>query len=106
MGNPNQPGFATPMYNAPAGGGNISTALNINKPTIVKNTAGSVVKAIVTVAGSAAGGIYDTSTGGASTGTQIAVLPNSVGAIDIEFPCLSGISVVPGSGQSVSISYE
>lgn len=66
-----------------------------------------MIRAVVTVAGSAAGGIYDcTATAAAITANQIAVLPNSVGPIDVSFPCLTGVFVVPGSGQQVSVSYE
>ena len=106
MGSPNAPAQATPMYAAPAGGGNVSTSLGISKTTVLKASAGAVIRAIVTVAGSA-GGIYDcTATAAAVTANQIAVLPNAVGPIDIEFPCLVGIFVVPGSGQQVAVSYE
>jgi hypothetical protein len=107
MGSPNQPSNATPSYSCPAGGGNVSTSLAISKTTVVKNSAGAVIRAIVTVAGSGAGGIYDcTATAAAVTANQIAVLPATVGPVDIEFPCMVGIFVVPGSGQQAAVSYQ
>ena len=107
MGNASQPSAATPTYPAPAGGGNIKTSLGVTGTSVIKLGAGSVIKALVTVAGSGAGGIYDcTATASAVTANQIAALPATAGPIDISFPCLVGIFVVTGSGQQVSLSYE
>jgi hypothetical protein len=106
-GNASQPSAATPTYPAPAGGGNVSTLLGVTGTKLVKVSAGAVVRAIVTVAGSGAGGVYDcTATASAVTANQIAVLPAAVGAVDIQFPCLVGIFVIAGSGQQVALSYE
>jgi hypothetical protein len=107
MGTASQPSTATPTYPAPGGGGNISTQLGVSGTAVIKLGAGSVIKALVTVAGSGAGGVYDcTATAAAVTANQIAALPAAVGPIDISFPCLVGIFVVTGSGQQVAISYE
>lgn len=107
MGSPNQPSNAAPSYICPAGGGNVSTSLAIAATALVKASAGAVIKANVLVAGSSAGGIYDcTATANAVTANQVAVLPATVGPISIEFPCLVGIFVVPGTGQKVSLSYQ
>ena len=106
-GNASQPSAATPTYPAPAGGGNVSTALGVSGTKLVKASAGAVIRALVTVAGSGAGGIYDcTATAAAVTANQIAVTPATVGPIDIQFPCLVGIFVVTGSGQQIALSYE
>ena len=107
MGNASQPSAAGPVYTAPAGGGNVNTALAVQAPgKLLKPSAGAVIKAIVTVAGSGAGGIYDcTATANAVTANQIVGLPATVGPIDVEFPCLVGIFVIPGSGQQVAVSY-
>jgi hypothetical protein len=87
--------------------GLVNALLNLNSATVVKKGAGAVISAVVTVAGTVAGGIYDTATtGGGSTGNLIATLPASLGPVAITFPCFVGITVVPGSGQSVSIAYQ
>jgi len=107
MGSPNAPNNATPSYLCPGGGGNVSTQLAMTGTNLVKNAAGAVIRAIVTVAGSTAGGVYDcTATAAAVTANQIAVLPATVGPVDIEFPCLTGIFVVTGNGQQVAVSYQ
>lgn len=106
MGSPNQPSNATPSYLCPAGGGFVDTALAITSETVVKSTGGAVVQASVLVAG-AQGAIYDTAgTAGAVTANQVAIIPAAVGMYQLNFPCLMGILVVPGSGQKVSISYQ
>ena len=107
MGTPNQPSQAIPTYNAPGAGGNTNVTRGISTTTVVKLGAGAVIKAIVTVAGSGAGAIYDcTATAAAVTANEIASLPTTLGPIDIEFPCLVGIFVVPGTGQQIAISWQ
>lgn len=87
-------------------GGNHS-ALGLKTGTIVKSTAGVVVQVNVITAGSSTGSIYDTaSTAGGTTANEVAVVPSSVGPVLLQFPCLVGISYVPGTGQVASISYQ
>jgi hypothetical protein len=87
--------------------GLVNTQLNINQPMVLKASAGGMLTVNVTVAGSTAGAIYDSpTTGGNGTGSLIATLPNTVGPINISFPCQTGITVVPGSGQCVSAVYQ
>lgn len=91
---------------APSPYGNF-TALDITAATVVKASPGAVVMAQVIVAGSTAGAIYDaTSTSGNTTANQVAVIPNTVGGIEVRFPCVNGIVVAPGTGQTVALSYE
>jgi hypothetical protein len=83
------------------------SALGIKIPTVVKSSPGNVVTAVVVITGSTTGSIYDTaSTSGAVTANEIAVLPNTVGPVSLEFPCLQGITLVPGTGQVISLSYQ
>lgn len=102
------PSAATPSYNCPQGGGSVSTALNVNgAPRVLKAAAGAVINACVMVAGSAAGGVFDcTATANATTAAQVGVLPATVGNYTLNFPCLVGVTVVPGTGQKVSLSYQ
>lgn len=36
---------------------------------------------------------------------QIFVIPNIVGVNLIDWPCLAGIVVTPGTGQTIAVSY-
>jgi hypothetical protein len=87
--------------------GLVNTQLNVNSAIVLKKSAGAVMQVSVTLAGSAAGGVYDcAATANATTGNLVATLPNTVGPVTISFPCLVGITVVPGSGQRVSVAYQ
>ncbi|TKI02738.1 hypothetical protein [Martelella alba] len=79
---------------------------NIAASTVVKATAGRLVRVNVLVAGSAAGNAYDTNVAAnAAAANLIAVIPNTVGQIIIDWPCATGITIIPGTGQTVSVSY-
>lgn len=66
-----------------------------------------IVRVQVLVAGSAAGAVYDgNSTSGNTVANQVGVIPNAVGTYLIDMPCLKGIVVVPGTGQTVAVSYD
>src|SRR4051812_38454236 len=61
----------------------------------------------VVVAGSAPGTLNDIgTTGGAAAGNQFFSIPNVVGSYVVDWPILVGLVVVPGTGQTVSISYS
>jgi hypothetical protein len=108
---------------------NIASAINGIAQTYlnvqgIKNTAGitaaklvSVVSAApnppnarlarvsVIVAGSVAGTIYDANNVTATT-NPIYVIPMTVGVFEVNFPLSFGLVVVPGTGQTVSVSYS
>lgn len=61
----------------------------------------------VLVAGTAAGAAYDANTvAGAVIANQVGAWPNVVGSYLIDMPCLTGILIVPGAGQTVAVSYD
>jgi hypothetical protein len=63
-------------------------------------------RSTVTTAGTTAGAIYDAnSTGTTSSANLIITVPATVGKIDLNWPTVSGIVYVPGSGQVASISF-
>ena len=91
--------------NAPSPVGSF-TALNISVATVVKPGPGVVMTIAVVTAGSTAGAVYDaTSTTGNTVANQVGVLPAVAGTYAIEFPCINGIVVAPGTGQVVAVSY-
>ena len=82
------------------------SALYISSATLIKGGLGRVAKVSVIVAGSAAGSVNDVGTAvGAVAGNQIAVIPNTVGVYDVNFPFFNGLAIVPGAGQTVAVSY-
>ena len=86
--------------------GGRNSSLNITAATVVKAGPGRLVRISVVVAGSAAGTANDCiTTGAAAAANEIAAIPNSVGVIPLEWPCATGIVVVPGTGQTLAVSY-
>lgn len=85
-----------------------SRALNITAPTVVKATKGRLAGIFVVVAGTTAGAVYDNNqTGGSNTAAnQIAAAPATLGySASPGFPCNTGIVVVPGTGQTLAVSF-
>jgi len=84
-----------------------SHAYNITAASAVKAAAGRLHKISVIVAGSAAGAAHDcAATGDAAAGNEIAVIPNAVGVYTVDWPCSTGIVIVPGTGQTIAVSYS
>jgi hypothetical protein len=74
---------------------------------VVKATSGSIAYVSVTTAGSAVGAVYDSATvGGIGAANLLFVIPNTVGNYPVQFPANNGITVVPGTGQVISVSYQ
>lgn len=87
--------------------------LNITAQTLVSSTTVSsyaerrITRVQVLVAGSTVGSVNDASTiAGAAAANQVFVIPNVVGSYQVDFPCLNGIVVTPGTGQTVAVSYD
>jgi hypothetical protein len=86
--------------------GGISNQYNITAAAVVKATPGRLVKISVVVAGSGPGTANDClTTGAAAAANEIAAIPNTVGVITVDWPCTTGIVVVPGTGQTLAVSY-
>jgi hypothetical protein len=77
----------------------------INSATVVKTTPGRICRVSVTVAGSTPGMIYD-GTLPTTTTSPLWVVPNSVSITDVNLPTTYGIVVIPGTGQTVSVSFS
>lgn len=86
--------------------GGVKAVLNITAATVIKATSGICVRVSVIVAGSTAGTVNDVATtGGAAAANQFGTIPNTVGTYDFDWPCGTGIVVVPGSGQTVAVAF-
>jgi len=87
--------------------GGSRSVLNITAATVVKATPGTLYRVSVTTAGSAAGSAYDAATtGGNVAANLIADIPNTVGAVELVWPCANGILIVPGTAQVLSVSFN
>jgi|SRR5579862_7153867 len=96
-----------PVSQVPRIGGNSTKLFIQNAPVLVKAAAGVIATVVVLAAGSATGTINDcTATAAAVTANEVAVIPQTVGPIVLNFPCTTGICVSPGTGQQVSVSYD
>lgn len=86
--------------------------LNVTTATVIKATAGRVCKVtVVAVATAGTFGVYDIATTGAAA-TANAIVQYTTGypavgtVIPLDFPCLAGIVVNPGTGGQVSVSFD
>lgn len=93
-------------YNALVVAQGTGATLNITAATVVKAVGGRVAKVSVLVAGSAPGAVHNCATTGAvAAGNKVAVIADTVGVYDIDFPCSTGITIVPGTGQTLAVSF-
>ena len=86
------------------------SALNISAASVVKATAGRLVRVSVIVLGSTAGSCNDSATtGGAAQANQILAIPASapVGSVYyLDFPTSNGIVCTPGASGVLAVSYD
>lgn len=84
-----------------------SSVLNITQSTLVKVGPGRLAKVSVVVAGSGVGTINDcATTGAAAAANQIGTAPTALGTTTFNWPCFAGIVIVPGTGQTIAVSYS
>jgi len=85
----------------------INTFLNISTATAIKSSKGRIVKVNVTTAGSANGAIYDhPTTTGIGASNLVGVIPDVIGTYSFDFPCATGIVIVPPTAGVVSVSFN
>lgn len=78
---------------------------SISTATVVKTGQGRIARVAVVTAGSTVGSIYD-ATDAAATTDKLWTIPNTTGITEINLPVNNGIVVVPGTGQTVAVSYS
>ena len=82
------------------------TSATVSANTLVITGKGYLVRWSVVVAGTTAGGIYNTnSTSTTATANQLAVRPNSVGITNAGLNFTNGLVITVGSGMSVNVTY-
>jgi hypothetical protein len=84
----------------------IVTSLTVTAPTLVFQGKGRLVNFAVVVAGSAAGGVYNSTNLSPSAPQQMCAAPNTIGIYPAGQIFTSGLVVVPGTGQSVNVTYS
>ena len=77
----------------------------ITSATVVKSSAGRICEIAVIAAGTTTGYVYDSASTGTTTATMIPI-PNVVGVYKVQWPCATGILVIPGTGQTISGTYS
>ena len=83
----------------------LSTRLNITAKTLIKPSAGRAMRVSVVVAGSAVGAIYDQTSLTVDSTKQFFSIPIALGNYVVNFPCNTGILVVPPTGGTIAVSY-
>jgi hypothetical protein len=81
------------------------TAPALAAAALVKQGAGRVAFVNVTIAGAAPGSVIDANSVGA-TSPVLYVIPNVVGSTFVNLPYSFGLVVIPGTGQTVTVSYS
>lgn len=95
-----------PISASPGLPGGNRACLDVAAATVVKNVPGICCSITVVSAGSTVGAVYDnSSTSGNSAANQFGSIPNAVGTYTFNWPCGTGITVVPGTGQTLAVSY-
>lgn len=83
----------------------VQNAAGLTAATVVKPSAGRICSISVIVAGSATGTVYDSATTTTTT-RPLYVIPMTVGVYVVNLPASFGVSVAPGTGQTVTVSYS
>ena len=82
------------------------TSATVTGSTIVFNGTGYLVKYTVVVAGSASGLINNASSTISPAATNaLCATPNTVGIYPVGMVFTNGLTVVPGTGQSINVTY-
>lgn len=87
--------------------GGLHSLLNITAATVVKSTSSSQVVLSVTTAGSTTGLINDTNTVASVAASNLVFsIPEAVGVYVLNWPFAVGVTITPGTGQVLSVSYS
>ena len=94
---------------ATPGPGGARSALNVTTTTVIKAAPGTLFKVVIITPPTSAGGIYDSAvTTGLGASNRIDTIGTGLAAsyvFDLAWPCLVGITINPGTGGVVSVSY-
>ena len=83
-----------------------ATSTTVTAATVVTTGGGRLVNVSVLVAGSTPGFVYNATTTSVTASQALAVAPNTIGSYDTGRNYTVGLVVVPGTGQSLNITYS
>lgn len=82
------------------------TSSTVTGNTVVVSGAGRLVNYVTVVGGSAVGGIYNSANAASLSSTaQLCATSTTVGVYPVGVMFTAGLTVVPGTGQSVNVTY-
>jgi hypothetical protein len=82
------------------------TSLTVTATTVIFVGAGYLVNFAVVVAGSSAGVIYDANNTSPAAQDALCAVPATVGVTKTGQLFTSGLVIVPGTGQSINVTYS
>lgn len=83
------------------------STLNTTVGSVISTGAATVNRVVVVVAGTAAGSVNDTTAVSlAGAANQIASAPTIAGSYAVDMPVNNGIVLVPGTGQTLALSWR
>jgi len=82
------------------------TSLTVTAATVVFTGAGYIVNFSVVVAGSASGTIYNANNTSPTASNALCATPATLGIYSAGQVFTSGLVVVPGTGQSINVTYS
>lgn len=84
-----------------------TTSTTVTDATVICTGAGRVISVIVVTAGSGSGYLYNLSSTSSPTLTNALMsIPNTTGVYPVNAKFNTGLTVVPGSGQYVNVTYS
>ena len=84
-----------------------TTSATVTAPTMVITGPGRLVNVSVLVAGTTTGTVNNAaSTGAAAAANALRIAPNTVGVHDANQVFTVGLVIVPGTGQSLNVTYS
>jgi hypothetical protein len=85
--------------------GNV-TSTTITSSTLVATGSGRLVNFVVLVAGTGNGAIYNTTNSASPpAANELVVIPQTIGVYPVGAAFTNGLLVVPGTGQTVTVTY-
>jgi len=82
------------------------TSATVTAATLVFQGKGRLVNFSVVVAGSASGGVYNSTSTSPTSAQQLCAVPTTIGIYPVGQIFTSGLVVVPGTGQSINVTYS
>jgi hypothetical protein len=83
-----------------------TTSSTVTGATLVISGSGRLINFAVVVAGSAVGGIYNQTSTTPVAANQLLATPTTIGVYPVGQFFTNGIVIVPGTGQSINVTYS